>query len=271
MFTSLDGRYIPVTTLYYTGKAVRYLQYNGPIKKKSVRLEDGLTDEERKAKRASERRNKAVREIENALAFMLSYSFNRPLLMVLTIPPGGKVKNQISKFLRNYQTNFQLNYYVWVKELGGTHGRLHYHLCADMPFRDIRLINNYWSKLFGSKSKCSVRMHKGKNRFLHGASGWRYFSKYITKDFDASLGRSWAISTKLRSNAKPVTISQADWPNDSGLHFDWSKPNEHGVCFAQSTDPSRAYALRLLDARKCVLYPGKYSSFGAQYPAIHTD
>jgi len=246
---------IPQVSVHYTGLMVKYLEYSGPIKHVEKSDEE---KEQARLERQYQKRKLAIRSIEDSLAFMLSYSEFKPLLFVLTTPaPGGWITsnsripsfNPVQKFFRNFSTAHDLKHYTWVREFG-INGLPHYHVCADMAFRDVTKINNYWSRINNSSVSNSVRMHKGKDRFLHGRKAWMYFTKYMTKDLDIpSSGRNFAISSRLREKSKPQTFIQNQIPPSVYNAYDWSTPNEHSVSFGAPKNGHRQAALKELTHR----------------------
>jgi len=197
--------------------------------------------------------------IENSMAYMQDNSTNKPLLFVLTCPNGLAYRARdrargsdglVSKFFRNCTTNFDLNYYVWVREFTKA-GLPHWHVCADMPFRDIQKLTAYWSGLWGSTSKVSIRMHAKEKRFLSGHLGWLYFSKYLTKEINAiggdikSAGRFYAISQKLKEASAPQTFITSQ-TRHLDPYYSLHTMTDHQVQFGTPINNDRTAALQFL-------------------------
>lgn len=57
--------------------------------------------------------------------------------------PEKMTNYSLSKFLENLRKNYGLVSYVWVLEKQGN-GNPHYHCIFDMPFQDIKTVNQIW-------------------------------------------------------------------------------------------------------------------------------
>jgi len=238
-------QFIPVTTVYHSGLIIRYLEYDGP----GSRLENPK-DKKSPEEKLLYKKRRSKRMIENSMAYMQDHSMHKPLLFVLTCPNGNESSGLVSKFFRNCTTNFDLNYYVWVREYT-LKGLPHWHVCADMPFRDIQKLSKYWSRLWGSNSKVSIRMHSKEKRFLAGQLGWLYFTKYITKEIDniggdiKSAGRFYAISQKLKDASKPQTFITTETKH-LDPYYSLHTMDDHAVQFGTPVDNDRSAAKQIL-------------------------
>lgn len=168
------------------------------------------------------------RAIADAVEWMRVNGSNRPLFFVATSPGFVKAEHhaeKISKLCHNLRNTYGCVDYVWVRELTSS-GCPHYHFVADMPFIQNPVdLSLYWSRLFGSNAKNSVRLGSapidGERKFyVDSQKASRYISKYIGKDLESvrddllEMGfpqaryrktyRSFAISERARMMSKPV-------------------------------------------------------------------
>lgn len=129
----------------------------------------------------------------------------KALIFVLTSPGFTSLANQpkfISAFTDNMRKNYGMGDYVWVRE-HTKRGYPHFHFVAHWhpskwffdlrqdapgcePYTNIEMISRYWSSLFDSDSKNSVRLgtYKGKKRtgfYLTDARHAWYLTKYLGK------------------------------------------------------------------------------------------
>lgn len=170
------------------------------------------------------------RAIADAVEWMRLYGTNKPLFFVATSPGFIDPRlhsGKISKFTHNLRNNYGLKDYVWVRELT-KNGCPHYHFVADMPtFPDPVAISRYWSGLFGSDAKNSIRLGSKPNKegvrkfFVDDVRASRYVSKYIGKGVDdgeeQKFYRSFAISERARMMSKPV-VYEASYYFADRLH-----------------------------------------------------
>lgn len=155
---------------------------------------------------------------------------NNILFLTLTYPASKfthndpeKSSNQALKnFLNNLRTNYGLKGYVWVKELTKI-GTPHYHMIIDLPYVDIRKLNDIWAHNAGIVSKCCVRSDPDHGLIVKTAeqAGF-YVCKYITKirdncTFDKrvyTISNSWQIP--------PITIQDDTMIKDIIDHSQYS-------------------------------------------------
>lgn len=137
-------------------------------------------------------------EKKNRLTF-LTFTFPKPI--------SEKDANTcFSRFLDNFKKTYELNSYIWTKELTEA-GRPHFHAICDFPFKPITEINSAWCSAMQMDSKCAVRLPedgavvKDMDRLL------RYICKYVSKSFKTKYeARCYGISRNILSN--PVIITQ---------------------------------------------------------------
>lgn len=172
------------------------------------------------------------RKIADACEYMRLTAKNKPLIFVATSPGFLENADQprfISKFTDNLRKSYGCVNYVWVREYTG-HGFPHFHFVADMPKVDVLQLSMYWSGLFGSEAKNSIRLGTapGKN----GRRSYYMTSKrmvwYLTKYIGKAIGgeekarkskiRAFGISNELQKGSEPVLYNEVVQELLSGRH-----------------------------------------------------
>lgn len=88
--------------------------------------------------------------------------------------------NDLNRFITNCKKTYNLNSYVWTVELTKK-GVPHYHILMDIPYTDIKLLNQSWNSASGNSSKNSVRLPVSKGVVNNPNEVINYMSKYISK------------------------------------------------------------------------------------------
>jgi hypothetical protein len=145
------------------------------------------------------------KRIADAVAYLQQISREdcRPLIFVATSPGFIDRANEprfVSKLVHNLRNGYGMEHYVWVREFTGQ-GFPHFHFVANIPlpkkvytiagqrspFDPVKL-SLYWSGLFGSDAKNSIRVGSKPNKYgkrmiylsNNRRKAW-YLSKYIGK------------------------------------------------------------------------------------------
>lgn len=138
--------------------------------------------------------NLAYRQLVSACIKIVKKAQNKPVFLTITFPYYPKeheAQKIFTNFVKNMKKTYNLEKYVWVKEHGERRGKLHYHLVADYPFFDIRLIQNSFNSAIrnfngnSNLSNNSVRLpprSNGNSVVRDGIGMAKYIGKYISKN-----------------------------------------------------------------------------------------
>lgn len=176
------------------------------------------------------------RRIADACEYLRKNATYKPLIFTATSPGFTDLATEgklIQKLTHNLRNGYNVKNYIWVREFTQA-GYPHFHFVADTDYLDGVALSLYWSRLFGSDARNSVRLgtaprcnkcrtplrSKGQQCFRQGCSGmavvkyhldnkqmaW-YMSKYIGK----SIG---GLETMALDDMKKTKISYAHYPDD---------------------------------------------------------
>lgn len=159
-------------------------------------------------------------KIANACEWMRLNATYKPIIFVATSPgytDHASERQLISKLTHNLRNGYSCKNYVWVREFTGN-GYPHFHFVADMPDFDVIALSVYWSRLFGSEARNSIRLGTRPNKFgkrtyylTRKQMAW-YMSKYIGKSIGSSERgsidsvrsfRTFAVSNELAKASQP--------------------------------------------------------------------
>lgn len=128
------------------------------------------------------------RKLQCASINLFRQRINRVIFLTLTFP--GQISEReanicLSRFLDNLSTNYKLNNYVAVKELTKA-GTPHFHILADIPYKNIRAVNKAWCNSYRNYfgfSPNAVRLPVGRGRAIvkDMERAVKYISKYVSK------------------------------------------------------------------------------------------
>ena len=162
---------------------------------------------------------KVYRELVSAVVNLFDRKKNEVIFLTLTFPFDIDEKQAnvcFSTYLDNLKKTYKLNAYVGVKELT-KRGRPHFHLLADLPFSDIKLLNSGWcSSVFtvtantSSFSRIALRLPEKKNRSVVKEMGAivRYLAKYIGKSRgELYRARCFFVSRNVRCRPRELETS----------------------------------------------------------------
>lgn len=151
--------------------------------------------------------NVVYRKLSSATHDLVKSSGTKTLFLTLTFP---KFKNEydetkinpcFSKFIENLRTNYNCSGYVAVREYGDNTHRVHFHLCAAMPFTDFRTLNDSWCAAISDiseYSKTALRTTKDTIFIKNPSRALRYVCKYFAKSkYQVSDTRLVFISNNL--------------------------------------------------------------------------
>jgi hypothetical protein len=157
--------------------------------------------------------------IADAVEWIRRNSKYKPRIFVATTPgflDHAKEGKFISQLVHNLKNGYGMENYVWVRELT-ENGYPHFHFVADIDKINPVDISVYWSSLFGSGARNSIRFGSkpdAKGRRLFWIKNPRmcwYLTKYIGKSIgDAERSgnkksfRTFAISQEARKKSQPV-------------------------------------------------------------------
>lgn len=164
------------------------------------------------------------RKIADACEYMRVNSTYKPRIFVATTPGFIDHSNE-SKIIKSFTNNLRNGYdckgYVWVREFTQA-GFPHWHFVADIPEFNPVSLSLYWSGLFDSDAKNSIRLGtapraNGKRDFyLKGSRMSWYMTKYLGKSIgkeetgaiNRRSFRSFAISQELAKNSAPLLFEE---------------------------------------------------------------
>lgn len=176
--------------------------------------------------------NQQKHAIADAVEWIRQNSHFKPRIFVATTPgfvDHPKEGSLIKKLVSNLKNGYGMGQYVWVREFTEA-GYPHWHFVADIDKFDPVALSLYWSGLFGSDARNSIRCgtkpdKKGKRRFwISGKRMCWYLTKYIGKSIaEAEKGsrrtfRTFAISEEARRESQPLIYESAITELWTGLH-----------------------------------------------------
>lgn len=192
------------------------------------------------------------RRIADACEYLRKNATYKPLIFTATSPGFTDLATEgklIQKLTHNLRNGYKVKNYIWVREFTEA-GYPHFHFVADTDYLDGVALSIYWSKLFGSEARNSVRLgtaprcnkcrtplrSKGQQCYRQGCPGmavvkyhldnkqmaW-YMSKYIGKSIGGletmalddmkergKSFRTFAISRELAKASEPK-LYQSEW------------------------------------------------------------
>lgn len=173
------------------------------------------------------------RKIADACEYMRVQPVHKPIIFVATSPGFTDLASErslIKSFTHNLRNGYECKNYVWVREFT-EQGYPHFHFVADMPDCDMRALSLYWSGLFGSTARNSIRFGtapkcsrcgtklKQKNQpcYKTGCNGFGrveyYLTKkkmawYMTKYLTKAIGSSERRALKGKRSFRTFAVSQ---------------------------------------------------------------
>lgn len=178
--------------------------------------------------------NQQKHAIADAVEWIRLNSRYKPRIFVATTPgflDHAKEGKFISQLVHNLKNGYGMSNYVWVRELT-ENGYPHFHFVADIDRFDAVQASVYWSSLFGSHAKNSIRVgtkpdRNNRRRFwIENARMCWYLTKYIGKsvgDSEKSKGRerskfrTFAVSQEAREKSQPLVYHSYLTENYNGL------------------------------------------------------
>lgn len=158
--------------------------------------------------------NQQKHAIADAVDWIRENSKYKPRIFVATTPgfiDHAKEGSYISKLVHNLRNGYGMENFVWVREFTAR-GYPHYHFVADVDNFDRVRLSSYWSGLFGSDARNSIRCgtapdKAGRRRFWVTS---QRMSWYLTKYLGKSIGEceKGAINGVGRRNFRTFQISQ---------------------------------------------------------------
>lgn len=152
------------------------------------------------------------RKIADACEYMRLNAVHKPIIFVATSPGFTDLATEgklIQKLTHNLKNGYSCKNYVWVREFTQA-GFPHFHFVADMPDFDIPSLTSYWSGLFNSDARNSIRLGtapnaKGKREFyLKRKQMCFYLTKYLGK----SIGSCERGALKGKRSFRTFAVSQ---------------------------------------------------------------
>lgn len=205
-------------------------------------------EKEKTGRPQGSRYSQQKRLIADATEAMRIYGDHKPLIFVATSPGFTSLANEsplIKKLTHNLRNTYSVKNYLWVREVTKA-GYPHFHFIVDSPYIDGKKLSLYWSSLFGSDAKNSIRLgsrpDKNGKRIFHITNSRMafYLTKYIGKDVgekESTLKiqsplitrkpRTYDISRDLRQLSKPLIYGEEISLLFNGLHKrDFTLSNE---------------------------------------------
>lgn len=174
------------------------------------------------------------KKIADASEWIRCNSVFKPLVFVATSPGfvhHAEESSLISKLTHNLRNGYGCQNYVWVREFTGA-GYPHFHFIADVDRVDPVKLSLYWSGLFGSDAKNSIRLgfgHKSGTVKYHVNSAKQCW--YLTKYLGKSVGneekgalkgkksfRTFGISQEAAKKSEPLIYGEDIQQMFNGLH-----------------------------------------------------
>lgn len=193
-----------------SGLVIQYTDYR-ELPSASVKRE--------REKISSSRINKQKRIIENACYTLCNDSEHAVPVLVATCPVGAdreEGNGRWSEFLRTYSRSTRkkrIENYVWVREYQ-KNDRPHWHFCAEMPYISYLEMSKYWSGLWGSTARNSIRKPPElRNHFLRDKEASRYLTKYFVKEhgrqekIEGRKTKCFGMNAELRDKSEPYTLT----------------------------------------------------------------
>ena len=161
------------------------------------------------------------RKIADACEYMRIKPIHKPIIFVATSPGFTDLASErslIKSFTHNLRNGYGCENYVWVREFTGA-GFPHFHFIADMPNFDAVKLSLYWSALFDTEARNSIRLgskpdkHGRRVFYLQNKRHAWYLTKYISKaigkeEHGALEGkrsfRTFAVSRELAASSTPI-------------------------------------------------------------------
>lgn len=161
------------------------------------------------------------RKIADACEYMRIKPVHKPIIFVATSPGFTDLASErslIKSFTHNLRNGYGCKNYVWVREFTGA-GFPHFHFVADMPDMDVVTLSLYWSSLFNSDAKNSIRLgskpdkHGRRSYYLTGKRHAWYLTTYLSKSIGQSERgalegkrsfRTFAVSRELAKLSQPT-------------------------------------------------------------------
>lgn len=194
------------------------------------------------------------RAIADAAEYLRIAGQHKPLIFVATSPGFTERADEaglIKKLTHNLRNSYDCKDYIWVREYTGA-GYPHFHFICDMPKFNVQRLTMYWSGLFGSDAKNSIRLgtapdKNGRRKYYISSQKmcW-YLTKYIGKslsDEEKARGkkvRSFAISENARQNSQPVIFSpriHSDFTNKIYRDYEAEIEDPDGIPHTYRVDP----------------------------------
>lgn len=159
------------------------------------------------------------RKLAGAAMEMFRQAKNEIIFLTYTtskIIEHEKINKAWSKHLCNLKKTYKVNSYLWVAELQ-KRGAIHYHCLFDIPYIDIRTLNDSWNNSIShltNGSKCAVRISPEYGAIVKSPERavkylCKYFSKAILTPLDKFYARVYGISHNI--NLEPVELSKIDY------------------------------------------------------------
>lgn len=157
------------------------------------------------------------RKIADACEYMRLNAVNKPIIFVATSPGFTDLATEgklIQKLTHNLKNGYSCKNYVWVREFTQA-GFPHFHFVADMPDFDIPSLTSYWSGLFNSDARNSIRLgtnyRNGKRTFYLTSKqqAW-YLTKYLGKAIgNCEKGAIGDLGQGKRRSFRTFAVSQS--------------------------------------------------------------
>ncbi len=175
------------------------------------------------------------KKIADATEWIRRNSTYKPRIFVATSPgfvDHASEASLVSRLVHNLRNGYGCKNYLWVREFT-SQGFPHFHFIADIDQFDPVSLSLYWSGLFGSDAKNSIRLgtaprKNGKRDFWVKSErqAW-YLTKYLGKSIaDCEKGaikgkrsfRTFAISQEAAKASEPLIYEARITKLFTGLH-----------------------------------------------------
>lgn len=134
--------------------------------------------------------NPVYRKISSGAHYMVKESQFKTLFITLTFPKFKKGINEkdinkcFSRFMENLHNNYDVTYYIAVRERGKKNNRYHFHLLLAIRFVDFNILNDAWCSAISDIANSSDNALQSDRKTLfisRPGKALRYCCKYFAK------------------------------------------------------------------------------------------
>lgn len=164
--------------------------------------------------------SKTYRKLSSGASYMVKNSPHKTIFFTLTFPQFKRETNEseinqcFSKFMENLHNNYNVKYYIAVREYGEVNFRPHFHVLCSFKYINFSILNNAWNAAISDiceYSKSAFRTTRKTVILFDPGKALRYCCKYFSK---AKHTRS---NTRIVFMSMPLIIKAVKQRGLSGL------------------------------------------------------